>query len=424
MHHGVLHVLALDGHGHIPHGLHVQRIGPGGGIGGPAQPLPGVQGGAAGDRHGQEGVNGQQGGQSRHHDGKELAVARQNVGQLSAQALVQDHQQRSGQDGADQGDGVQAVPAVKGGEVDGEGRDHSEDQGLQHGQQQPGPALGQLQNQIEDKGGHNGAAGAHAEGQHKGQGVQGQAGQIAPAGPLPLLRHRQPQGQQHAQADAPGEDVGVAVDGHHTHAGLHAAHVHIVGAEFVHQPQEGGTEKPGGQLVDTQQGGQGGAHGEHAPGPAADQALLPRLKGQDEHEHAEGADDGQKVLQSELPGYGIQGGDAVDGHEQGHGGHDPGQPLAQLLHAAQQGQGRYDQGQQGGDLNGVDGSQGGEQEQDQPGQEKGCGLEPIRRSGGIGSLLGHGVASGFQFNFSWLTNPLNRVRNKILISSRMDQFSM
>jgi len=100
-------------------------------------------------------------------------------------------------------------------------------------------------------------------------------------------------------------------------------------------------------------------------------------------------------------GHGIQGGDAVDHHEQGHGGHDPSQPLAQLLHTAQQGQGRHDQGQQGGNFDGVDGGQGGEQEQDQPGQEKGSGPEPIRShsGGGIGSLLGHGVASGFSLVF-------------------------
>ena len=330
VHHGVLPVLALQGHADLAVSLHGQGVAPRLGIGGPAQALPLRQGSRAGQLHGGHGEHRQQ---DHHHgdeDGHHAGAALQQPAQLLPREPVGQAQQGGAHDDAGQGHRLEAAPLLQGGGGHQEaGRGH-QDQGLHHEHQQRPPALLPLQQQEGQKAHRDGAAAAHAEGQEKGQGVEIEAGQVEPAVALPLGGNGQAQGEEHPDAHAPGEHVGVAEDGGHAHPRLHAAQAGVVPGEQAQQAQHRGADEAGGEQVDAGQSGQGGSPLQHGGEAPAQLPLLPLCEGQQQHHAAEGGQHHHKGPQGELARGGVQGGDAVHDDPQAHDQEGHGQTLRHL----------------------------------------------------------------------------------------------
>ena len=259
VHHGLLAVLALHGDGEGGGAVQGQGVVAAGGIGGAAQGLPRRQAGAAGDVQGQGQIQGGGGQQGQQQGQGHAAPGGQEVGGPAARQLVQQTQGHSGQDGGAQGHGLDAGPVVEGGEIDGEGGGQGHHQGLYHADQQSAPALLPLQKQIDQEGRSQKGRRAHAEGQDKAQGVQSQAGQVDVAVPARRGGGGQAQGDEDADAGAAGVDVGVANHRGHADPGLYAGHGAVGRLDEGHEAQEGGAQGAGGDEVNAEQTGEGGA---------------------------------------------------------------------------------------------------------------------------------------------------------------------
>ena len=317
VHHGLLLVLALDVHRQIPLRLRRQGVGPGLRIGGPAQGLAGLESRAAGEVVGRQGKDGHAGQDHAGEDQHDPAVAGELVRQRTAQA-VQQAQQRRASDDAQQGHRPESGPGGEGGQGDEEGCGNAENQGFHHEQQQLGPPLRTLQQQVGEEGQGDHAAGAHTEGQQEGQGVDIQADQVD--GPLPSGGgDNQAEAQKGAQAHAAGEYVGVGEHGGHTDPLLHRAQAGVVRGEQAQQPQNRGADDPGGEQVNAHQPRQGGEAGEDCRAPAAGTAALPVLHGQQQQGQAEGGQGLEELIEGEFPASGVEGGQAVHEHHQSQG---------------------------------------------------------------------------------------------------------
>ena len=117
VHHGILAVLALDGHGQTAGRLHLKGIGPGVRIGGAPQPLPGLQGHPAGHVHCQRHIQRRQSQHRRNQSKHRAAMGGQALRQLLSNKAVRHNQQGGLRRRTDQGNRLDTVPRIKSGHI-------------------------------------------------------------------------------------------------------------------------------------------------------------------------------------------------------------------------------------------------------------------------------------------------------------------
>ena len=293
---------------------------------GPVELLSGGEGHGSGETERQYQIDSQQYCQPAEHGDNGLFPSLQNGQDAGANKAVQ----RPDQKAADRGQQHRDSGGRTGGTQEGhggEGAQHGHDDAFQHQEEQAQPLLPSGSEHIHQAGHGEGCHGAHGEGQEKGQRLDAQRDGVQAPGTLRTGGAVEEQGDQQAEGDHTGGDVGVVVDAGDADAAF-VAHLlgEVPGAQAVHHPDKAAGQELQGGAVNAQQGdgGQNGGHGLEQPPQA-------RLGEAGQHQQKQGQ--GHDLLGAFVGGIGAemgpQAGEQAYAGIQDHGGCQRGKAVPQ-----------------------------------------------------------------------------------------------